>query len=299
MTNKLSLAVLCLFGVAVLAIPVAAFADGGTWSLDPTTSSARFFQGSAANPDSVNSGVARVKGEVTLDPNDLTNSVLDLAIYPSDENWSALNPDGTLPSGYTPDSTDNTLLTFKSERMSISGNGDLQVTGNLKLVRVERDMTIEPTEAYAGPTFGSPVIQTSMREVTFVVPNFSAARGAESVAPAVMSNRKTLEMRATTAIGYRDFPELLKAVAETNWPAVVEDEDCQLPSNVGEDYSGASCTGTVIAAVNYDNCQVPSNVGESYSGPQCAPAAGRQTTIALQLNLIEASKVKVLTGTAQ
>jgi polyisoprenoid-binding protein YceI len=81
-----------------------AFADGGAWSLDPTTSSVPLFQGSTANPDSVNSGVARVTGKVMLDTNDLDKSVFDLSIDPADENWGhALSPEGNLPSGYVPD----------------------------------------------------------------------------------------------------------------------------------------------------------------------------------------------------
>jgi hypothetical protein len=52
------------------AIAPQAFADGGTWSLDSATSSARFFQGSGANPESINTGVARVTGIVKLDTND-------------------------------------------------------------------------------------------------------------------------------------------------------------------------------------------------------------------------------------
>jgi hypothetical protein len=64
-----------------------AFADSGTWSLDATTSSARLFQVSTTNPDSVNTGVSRVTGKVMLDMKALDNSVLDLRIYPADENW--------------------------------------------------------------------------------------------------------------------------------------------------------------------------------------------------------------------
>lgn len=95
--------------VAVVAVMSSvAFTDGdATWSLDSTTSSARFFQGTAADPDSVNTGVARVTGKVKLDPNDLDNSVFDLSIYPADEQWrDALSPEGTLPAGYVPDATD-------------------------------------------------------------------------------------------------------------------------------------------------------------------------------------------------
>jgi polyisoprenoid-binding protein YceI len=53
-----------------------------TWTLDSSTSNARLFQGSRANPDSVNTGVARVTGKVTVDTNDQDNSIFDLSIYP-------------------------------------------------------------------------------------------------------------------------------------------------------------------------------------------------------------------------
>jgi len=301
MANRAKTAVLALvFGAAAVFLPAVAFAADGTWSLDPATSSARFFQGSAANPDSVNTGVARVSGNVSLDPNNLNNSVIDLTIYPADENWIALNPDGSLPPGYVPDSTDKTLLAFRSQRIVQTADGKLEVTGKLTLTRVERSVTIEPTEAYSGAVLGSPVVWTETREATFVFPNFGTAEGSGSVKAAVTSNKKTLNMRAATAIGGHDFPGLLSALAQTNWPAVVENEDCQLPANIGEDYSGATCTGTLIAATNYDNCQMPGNVGESYSGPHCTAPAGNQITIALHLNLtLGGPSTKVLTGGAR
>src|SRR5579864_4033543 len=99
-----------LIAVIVPIISPLAFADGGTWSLDSASSSARLYQGSAANSDSANTGVARVTGNVKVDTNDLDNSVFDLSIYPADEQWGhALSPDGTLPVGYVPDATDHTL----------------------------------------------------------------------------------------------------------------------------------------------------------------------------------------------
>src|SRR5712672_146069 len=105
--KTLAILSLVMFGV----ISQLAFADGGTWSLDSTTSSARFFQGSTVDPDSVNTGVARVTGKVKLDANDLRNSVFELSIYPADEQWAdALGPNNSLPAGYHPDGTDHTLL---------------------------------------------------------------------------------------------------------------------------------------------------------------------------------------------
>jgi polyisoprenoid-binding protein YceI len=140
-----------------------AFADGGSWSLDSDTSGARLFQGSATNPESVNTGVARVTGKVKLDTNDLDNSVFDLTIYPADEQWGhALSPEGTLLADYVPDATDHTLLTFHSKRILRMGNGDLQVIGDLTLTRVERSVIL--TKAYAAPVYGKPILHNETRK---------------------------------------------------------------------------------------------------------------------------------------
>ena len=64
--------------VMVAGITPAAFANSGIWTVDPEASDARLFQGSAANPHALNTGVARVTGNVELDTNDLDKSVFDL-----------------------------------------------------------------------------------------------------------------------------------------------------------------------------------------------------------------------------
>jgi polyisoprenoid-binding protein YceI len=270
--------------VVILAVTSpTAFADGGSWFLDSTTSDARFFQGSATNPNSVNTGVARVTGEVKLDENNLNNSVFDLSIYPADENWGhALSAEGALPSGYVPDPTDHTLLTFKSERILKTSDGKLEVIGNLTLTRVERSVTLTPSEAYAGPVYGDPVIHTENREVMFFFPSSIATPRSEGLSPA------QLEVSGSAGIGPENFPELLSAISDTNWPSVEQNEHCTMPSTIGDDYSGAQCTGTVIAATNRDNCQIPASIGDDYSGPLCSPPAGDQTTIVLNLKLLQA-----------
>ena len=127
-----------------------------TWTLDTDTSYVRLFQGSRANPSLVNTGVASVTGRVELDPNNLDHSILDLSIYPADEDWQrALSPEGTLLTGYVPDATDETLLTFKSKHILRTENDQLQVIGDLTLSRVERTVTAIPSEAYAGPVYGT------------------------------------------------------------------------------------------------------------------------------------------------
>ncbi len=264
-----------------------AFADGATWSLDSTASSARFFQGSTADPDSVNTGVAHVTGKVKLDPNDLDYSVLDLNIYPADEQWGhALTPEGILPADYIPDVSDHTLLTFQSRRILTRGDGSLEVIGDLTLTRVERSVTFTPNEAYAGPVYGDPAIHTETHEFMFLFPKWSAATTSGPLSPVTHRRKSDLDLSGSARVGYEEFPGLTKAIQDTDWPAVVKDERCQVPSMVVEDYHGATCTGTLIAATNHDNCQMPASIGgEDYSGPVCTPPAGNQTTIVLNLKL--------------
>ena len=273
-----------------------AFADGGQWSLDSTTSSARLFQGSATNPESVNTGVARVTGKVKLDTNDLDNSVFDLTIYPADEQWGhALSPEGILPADYVPDATDHTLLTFHSKRILRMGNGELQVIGDLTLTRVERSVTLTPSEAYAGPVYGEPVLHNETREVRLLFPSLSAAVSADPMKRVNLQEKGELDFSGSARVGYEEFPALLRTIRATNWPAVVENEQCQMPSTVGEDYHGATCTGTVIAATHNDTCQIMSSPGaEDYSGPVCTPAAGNETTIALDLKLLRTGSEAVV-----
>jgi polyisoprenoid-binding protein YceI len=269
-------------------LPLAFAADGTTWSLDASTSSAQLFQGSRANPESVNTGVARVTGDVRLDTNNLDSSVVDLSIYPADENWArALNSDGSLATAFVPDATDHTLLTFKSTRIVSTANGNLDVTGDLTLTRVERSVTMDPNEGYSGPEYGAPIIHTETREVTFLFPNSSNTSLSGGLTPVSLRTNNNVEFSGSTHVGHEDFPQLLGAMQDTNWPAVVKDEVCKNSSTVGEDYHGPSCTGTVIAATHKDNCQTSISGGaEDYAGPVCTPPAGDETTIALDLKML-------------
>jgi polyisoprenoid-binding protein YceI len=257
-----------------------------TWILDAGTSNARLFRGSRANSDSVNTGVARVTGKVKLDTDDLDASFFDLSICPADENWGhALRPEGTLPTSYVPDATDQILLTFKSTRILRTGNGRLEVIGNLTLTRVEHTVIAAPTEAYAGPVYGDPVIHNVTREITFLFPSASAAHVSGPLTPAMLQTKGVLEIVGAARVDREEFPELLSAIKETNWPPVAQNKDC-MPSSAGEDYRGAVCTGTVVAATRGDNRSMPGSVGEDYSGPQCTPRTSNQTTIVLDLKFL-------------
>jgi polyisoprenoid-binding protein YceI len=226
-----------------------------TWILDASTSNARLFQGSKAISKSANTGIARVTGKVKLDTNDLHASFFDLSIYPADEDWGhTLSPEGTLPIGYVPDATDHILLTFKSTRILRTGNGKLEVIGDLTLTRAERTVTATPTETYAGPVYGDPVIHNETHEITFLFPSGSAAHLSGPLTPAMQQKRGVLEIVGSARIDHDEFPELSSAIKDTNSLDVVQNEDCHMPSTV--------------------------------SGPQCTPATGNQTAIVLDLKFL-------------
>lgn len=250
---------------------------GETWTLDSSASNARLFQGSKANPDSVNTGIARVTGRVKLDTSNLDHSIFDLSFYPADRYWKhALSVNDNLPVGYP---TGQTLLTFKSKRIVRTGNGKLKVIGDLTLTRAGRNVTATPTEAYAGSAYGNPNIDADTHEIRFRFSTLRTVLSSGPLTPTTLQNIGALEIVGATRVGHEDFPELLGAIKDTNWQSIVQSQDSHKPSTVGEDYSGAQCIGTVIAATSDDHCHTPASVGEDYSGTLCTSAADNQTII--------------------
>jgi hypothetical protein len=263
--------------VAFVSISPFAFADGG-WSLNSDASYARLYQGSKANPDSVNTGVARVTGKLKLNSTDLADSIFELSIYPADEDWGgALNPEGQLRSGYVPEPTDHTLLRFKSKSIRWAEGGELRIIGDLTLARVVR-----PSESPSGFVQNG-IIGTTTAEIEFRFPHLTAALSAE---PSNRQEKGALEISGTANVDHDAFPKLLNAITETNWPPVVRNKVCTMPLVIGRDYSGAQCTGDLLAATRNDNCSMPESAGADYSGPVCTLAAGNQTTIVVHLKLL-------------
>ena len=58
---------------------------------------------------------------------------------------------------------------------------------------------MEPNEAYAGPVYGDPIVQTATREVTLVFPVTSQ--------PAAQNG--AIQLSASTTVGREAFPQLL------------------------------------------------------------------------------------------
>ncbi len=207
---------------------------------------------SQAKAESLNVGVAAVNGKIQLVASNPAASLADFTLASADT--------GAL----------QTKITFKSTR-TVVRNDEVDVIGDLTLTVLERNAAYNPGEDYAGPVYGEAVAHNVTRQVVFVFPKESFAQQTAKA-----------EISATAVIGRENFPELVTAIYAVNWPPVVVDEHCQMPTNIGEDYAGPSCTGTLIDTHNA--ASVPTNVSEDYRGAETAAPAGNQVKIVLGLH---------------
>jgi len=264
LTTKLLHRIVNVLLFAATTASVAARAQDN-WQIDPKHSVATLSLGSGANQLQI--GLARVSGEVVFESSD-----------PGD-------PTVTLKLAGNARAADYASMSFRSKRSAVSADGRLRVTGDLSVTRVERSVTMEPNEAYAGPEYGDPVARTTIREITL---SFSDPRRVPSQNGAMNFSGKSTASR-------EDFPDLLDAIALDDWPSqLTNDQKCENPSTIGEDYHGPLCTGTVIASVS--NAMVPSgNPGaEDFSGFEPTVSPDRNTaTIALDLKLTPKSASSV------
>ena len=257
-TGDLRLAFLLLFAFVVCFTSIPARAQAGIWHVDTEHSIAHLSLGSGLQSAEI--AVVPVSGTVLFDSGDPADPVVDLDIK-SDKRLS-------------PNSSE---ISFESKRSAITSDGNLAVIGELSVTRVERSVTMEPDEAYAGPEYGKPVVHTDTHEVTLVFPvtNLSAAKSG------------AIQLSASTTVSREAFPQLLSALETGNWPnMVIEDENCTVPSTVGEDYSGAICTGTSVTTATNSVDTGYIGGGEGYYGLERAVVPdGSQATIVLNLKL--------------
>jgi len=223
-------------------------------------------------------GYGRVNGEMKIDDADPTKSSVVFRFYPATGMSPAIAENGKFLSQWLMNVSNQTLVSFHSKTMQRTPDGRLQATGDLTLTRVDRNVELDPTEAYSGPVYGPPMIHRVSREATFVF----------DLSPADGNGQKGGAILATTStnIGRENFPQLVKAVVATHWPSVVQDEQCQNPAGGTEDYRGFRCTGTFMEASGLPQ-EPGTQIGEDYSGPPSNFNAivGNHLTIMVHLRL--------------
>ena len=159
------------------------------------------------------------------------------------------------------------------------------VLGQLSVTRIERSVTIEANEAYAGPQYGEPVAHSYTSQIVLAFPDPRH----------VTANNGVMEFNGTTSVSREDFPQLLDALTLDTWPTMlVNDKKCEAPSTIGEDYQGMECTGTVIASVHNEVVTTGAPSGEGFYGfePVVKPDRNKGM-IALDLQLQRISALPV------
>lgn len=202
-------------------------------------------------------GFARVMGAMNIDDGDPTKSRVDLHIYPAMSMGEAIEEDGSFKSRWVANRANHTMLCFHSKSVVRKADGKLQTTGDLVLVRVDRNVQIpSPGEDYNGPVFGPPIINRVTQQITLVL----------DLPEGTVQKDGGIATSASTKVFREDFPQLVRAVLNTYWPPLVQDENCTVPSP-SEAYSGAKCTGTFLQGPNLPN-DPGTHIGEDSGGQQ-------------------------------
>ena len=256
----LAAAVILALAVLGLGFSPKPASTAGSWQVDSRHSAAQLITDGTTDYGRTKTdftlGFGRVNGHMKIDDADPSKSNIVFAFYPSTAMSPIIAEDGKFLTEWLSNQANNTLVCFHSKSVQRTADGKLQATGELAVTRVDRNVDATPSEAYSGPVYGPPMIHRVAREATFTI-DFPPAEGKE---------QKDGEIQASTTynMSRENFPTLVKAVVATYWPPVVEDENCQAPSGVSEDYRGFRCTGMFMEAAGLP----PSlgTVGEDYSG---------------------------------
>lgn len=256
-----AVAIVVVLGVLALGAKAPA-SLAGSWLVDAGHSDAQLITDGTTDYGKtkidITLGFARVMGALRIDDTSPTKSSVDLHIYPATTMTEPIEEDGKFRSRWMANRANQTMLCFHSKNVVRTSDGRLQTTGDLILVRVDRNVEVPaPTEAYSGPVYGPPIINRISREATLVFD-----------APADGSAQKEggLRVSASTKVVREDFPQLVKAVVNTYWPPLVQDENCRVPA-ASEAYSGAQCTGTFLKGPSLPE-DPGTHIGEDYPGPQ-------------------------------
>lgn len=278
-------ALFALAAVLAMGSPSKATAPAGSWQVDAHHSDAQLITDGTTDYGKtkidVTLGFARVNGRVELNNDDLAKSSFDFRIYPATSMAPPIDEDGKVLSEWFANLSNHTLVCFHSKGAVRTADGKLQTTGNLVLTRVDRNVELTASEAYAGPVYGPPMIHHISHEATFVFDLQAAGENAGKDGGFVAAG--------STRMFREDYPQLVKAAVNTYWPPVVLDKNCQTPTGAGEDYHGSVCTGTLLMAPSLPEPPYASNA-EDYPGPSNFNSlVGNRLNILVHLHLLPKS----------
>ena len=252
----------------------------GSWLVDARHSDAQLVTDGTTDYGKtkidVTLGFGRIMGALRIDDVNPAKSSVDLHIFPATSSAEAIEEDGKFRNRWMANRANHTMLCFHSKSVVRTSDGRLQTTGDLILVRVDRNVEVAaPNEAYSGPVYGPPIINRVSHQATLVFD-----------LPADGSGQKDggIQASASTKVFREDFPQLLKAVLSTYWPPLVQDENCRVPA-ASEAYSGAQCTGTFLQGPSLPE-DPGMHIGEDYPGQQNFNAqVGERLNLVIHMHL--------------
>jgi len=240
-TAVFAVGVILALGVLGLAALTKSDSVAGSWQADTHHSDAKLITDATTDYGktkiNITLGFARLHGTVKIDDANPAESSVEFRFYPAMSMTPSINEDGKFLTQWLQDPANQTLVSFHSKRVVRTPDGRLQATGELAVTRVDRNVEATPSEAYAGPVYGPPMVHHVSRQETFVFDlRDSNGNGQKDGG---------IQASGSTKMAREDFPQLAKTVINTYWPPLVQDENCQVP-DANEAYSGSRCTGTYI-----------------------------------------------------
>lgn len=143
-----------LFAVLALVATFPAFAQGtGTWQIDPAHTNAQFVV-RHLGISNVQGDFTKVSGTISIDDADITKSNVTATIDINSVDTRVVNRDNDLKSPNFFDAVKFPTMTFQSKKFVHGADGKVQMTGDLTLHGVTKEITFivdGPSEAIKDP----------------------------------------------------------------------------------------------------------------------------------------------------
>jgi polyisoprenoid-binding protein YceI len=128
--------------VFALALAVSAAAQAGTWQIDPNHSAAQFSV-RHLGVSTVRGAFTKVSGTATFDPADPSKTSLDATIDAASVDTRVEMRDNDLRSPHFLEVQKYPSITFKSRQAKSAGSGKLQITGDLTIHGVTKEVVLD------------------------------------------------------------------------------------------------------------------------------------------------------------
>jgi polyisoprenoid-binding protein YceI len=128
--------------VAALAMAASAAAQAGTWQIDPNHSAAQFSV-RHLGVSTVRGAFTKVSGSATHDPADPSKDTLEATIDANSVDTRVEMRDNDLRSPRFFDAQKYPTITFRSKQTKAAGSGKLQITGDLTIRGVTKEVVLD------------------------------------------------------------------------------------------------------------------------------------------------------------